>query len=183
MVIKFTSSGTWDRLCGLVVRVLSAERRCNVFPVRYELNLYVMEKKVDRLCSLVARVPGYTTRCIVFPVRYELNLYICYGEESRPPLWYSGQSSWLQNGDVMCFLWGTNWIYICYAEESRPPLWSSGQSSWLQIQRSGFDSRCYQTSWEAVGLEWGQLSLVSTIEELLGRKISGSGPENLRILP
>jgi hypothetical protein len=26
----------------------------------------------------------------------------------------------------------------------RPPLWSSGQSFWLQIQRPGFDSRCYQ---------------------------------------
>jgi hypothetical protein len=49
-----------------------------------------------------------------------------------PPLWSSGQSSRLQNRDVLCFLWGTNWIYICYAEESRPPLWSSGQSSWLQ---------------------------------------------------
>jgi hypothetical protein len=49
-----------------------------------------------------------------------------------PPLWSSGQSSWLQIGDVLCFLWGTNWIYICYVEESRPPLWSSGQSSWLQ---------------------------------------------------
>jgi hypothetical protein len=24
--------------------------------------------------------------------------------ESRPPLWSSGQSSWLQNGDVLCFL-------------------------------------------------------------------------------
>jgi hypothetical protein len=35
----------------------------------------------------------------VFPVRYELNL--CYVEESRPPLWSSGQSSWLQNGDVL----------------------------------------------------------------------------------
>jgi hypothetical protein len=35
-----------------------------------------------------------------------------------PPLWSSGQSSWLQNGDVLCFLWGTNWIYICYVEES-----------------------------------------------------------------
>jgi hypothetical protein len=22
--------------------------------------------------------------------------------------------SWLHNGDVWCFLWGTNWIYICY---------------------------------------------------------------------
>jgi predicted ferric reductase len=41
-----------------------------------------------------------------------------------------------QSGDVLCFLWGTNWIYICYVEESRPPLWSSGQSSWLQIQGS-----------------------------------------------
>jgi hypothetical protein len=49
-----------------------------------------------------------------------------------PPLWSSGQSSWLQNGDVLCFLWGTNWIYIWYVEESRPALWSSGQRSWLQ---------------------------------------------------
>jgi hypothetical protein len=50
----------------------------------------------------------------------------------RPPLWSSGQSSWLQSGDVLCFLWGTNWIYICYVEENRPPLWSRGHSSWLQ---------------------------------------------------
>jgi hypothetical protein len=94
-----------------------------------------------------------------------------------PPLWYSGQSSWLHNGDVLCFLWGTNWIYICYVEESRPPLWSSGQSSWLQIQRPGFDFRRYQIFW-VVGLGRGPLSLVSTIEELLGRKNSGSGLEN-----
>jgi hypothetical protein len=39
----------------------------------------------------------------MFPVRYELNLY-CYVEESRSPLWTSGQRSWLQNGDVLCFL-------------------------------------------------------------------------------
>jgi hypothetical protein len=45
------------------------------------------------------------------------------------PLWSSGH--WLHNGDVLCFLWGTNWIYICYVEESRTPLWSSGRSSWL----------------------------------------------------
>jgi hypothetical protein len=31
----------------------------------------------------------------VLPVRYELN-YICYVEESRPPVWSSGQSFWLQ---------------------------------------------------------------------------------------
>jgi hypothetical protein len=55
-----------------------------------------------------------------------------------------------------------------------PPLWSSGQSSCLQIQRSGFDSRRYHIFWEAVGLERGPLSLVSTTEELLGRKGSGS---------
>jgi hypothetical protein len=85
------------------------------------------------------------------------------------PLWSSGQSSWLQNGEVLCFMRGTNWIYICYVEESRPPLWSSGQSSSLQFQKSGFDSRRYQMLWEVMGLERGPLSLVSTIEELLGR--------------
>jgi hypothetical protein len=54
---------------------------------------------------------------------------------------------------------------------------SSDQSSWLQIQRSGFDSWCFQIFW-VVGLEWGLLSLVSTIEELLERKSSSSGLEN-----
>jgi hypothetical protein len=59
-----------------------------------------------------------------------------------------------------------------------PPLWSSGQSSWLQIQRSGFDSRSYQILWVVVGLKRGPLSLVSTIEKLLGRNSSGWGLEN-----
>jgi hypothetical protein len=104
-------------------------------------------------------------------------LYICYVEESRPPLWSNGQSSWLHNGDVLCLLWGTNWIYICYVEESIPPLWSSGQSSWLQIERSVFDSRRYQIFWEIVGLERGPIGLLSTTEELLGRKSSYSGLE------
>jgi hypothetical protein len=90
------------------------------------------------------------------------------------PLWSSGQSSWLHNGDVLCFLWG---IYICYVEESRPPLWSCGQNSWLQIQSSGFDCRLYQISREVVSLERGPLSPVSTVEELLGRKSRGSGLE------
>jgi hypothetical protein len=62
------------------------------------------------------------------------------------------------------------YIYID-VEESRPPLWSSGQSSCLHIQRPGFDSRPYQIFWEVVGLEFGPLSLVSTIEELLERKV------------
>jgi hypothetical protein len=56
-----------------------------------------------------------------------------------------------------------------------PETASFGQSSWLQIQSSGFDLRC-QFFWE-VGLERGPLSLVSTIEEALGRNSSGSGLE------
>jgi hypothetical protein len=64
-----------------------------------------------------------------------------------------------------------------------PPLWSSGQSSWLQIHSSGFDSRRYQIFWEAVGLERGPPSLVSTTEELLGRKSSGSCLESRDYCP
>jgi hypothetical protein len=52
----------------------------------------------------------------------------------------------------------------------RPPLWSSGRSSWPQIRRTGFDSRHYQGK-KVVGLERGPLSLVSTTEELLDRKV------------
>jgi hypothetical protein len=42
----------------------------------------------------------------------------------------------------------------------------------------GFDSLRYHIFWEVVGLERGPLSLVSTIEELLGRNSSGFGLEN-----
>jgi hypothetical protein len=52
----------------------------------------------------------------------------------------------------------------------RPTLWSSSQSSWLQIRRPGFDSRHYQET--KAGLERGALSLVSTTEELLDRKVA-----------
>jgi hypothetical protein len=52
-----------------------------------------------------------------------------------------------------------------------PPRWSSGQSSWLQIRRPGFDSRHYQKK-KVVCLERGPLSLVSTTEELLDRKVA-----------
>jgi hypothetical protein len=68
---------------------------------------------------------------------------------------------------------------LCYCQwASGPPLWSIGQSYWLQIQKSGFDSRRYQISWEAVFLERGPLSLLSTTEELLGRKGIGFGLES-----
>jgi hypothetical protein len=114
---------------------------------------------------------SYTAIC---PMKLVFNSFPWECQWTRPPLWSSGQSSWLHNGDVLCFQWGTNWIYVCYVEESRPLLWASSQSSWLHIQRSGFDSRRYQIFWEVVGLERGPLSLVSTIEELLRRKSSGS---------
>jgi hypothetical protein len=42
----------------------------------------------------------------------------------------------------------------------------------------GFDSRRYQVFWEVVGLERSPPSLVSTTEELLGRKGSSSSLEN-----
>jgi hypothetical protein len=54
----------------------------------------------------------------------------------------------------------------------RPPLWSSGQSSWLHTRKPEFDSQHYQIFWEVVGLERDPLSLVSTTEELLDRKVA-----------
>jgi hypothetical protein len=61
----------------------------------------------DRLCGLVVRVLGYTTEmyCASCEVRTEF-IYVMY--KKVPPLWSSGQSSWLHNGDVLCFLRGTN---------------------------------------------------------------------------
>jgi hypothetical protein len=48
----------------------------------------------------------------------------------------------------------------------------------LVVRGPGFDSWHYQKSWGVVGLEQGPLSLMSTIEELLGRSINGSGVES-----
>jgi hypothetical protein len=53
-----------------------------------------------------------------------------------------------------------------------PPLWSSGHSSWL-IRRPGFHFRHYQKK-KVVGLERGPLSLVSTTEELLDKKVAAA---------
>jgi hypothetical protein len=62
-------------------------------------------------------------------------------------------------------------FYLARLVGNGPPLWSSGQSSWLQIRRSGFDSRHYQKK-KVVDLERGPLSLVSTTEEQLDRKVA-----------
>jgi hypothetical protein len=89
------------------------------------------------LCKykLQCTVPAYKARVSTArPLKVRMSSYqfnTCF-QNGWPPLLSSGQSSWLQSGDVLCFLWGTNWIDVCYVEESRPPLWSSGQSSWLQ---------------------------------------------------
>jgi hypothetical protein len=50
--------------------------------------------------------------------------------------------------------------------------------SGYKFRGPGFDPHRYQIFREVVSLERGPLSLVSTIEELLGRKSSGSGLEN-----
>jgi hypothetical protein len=65
-----------------------------------------------------------------------------------------------------------NGFFFMMLDVGGPPLWSSGQSSWLQIRRPGFDSRHYQKKKRVVGLELGPLSLVSTTEELLDRKVA-----------
>jgi hypothetical protein len=77
-------------------------------------------------------------------------------------------------------LWNVHFISLFISQGLKiwPLLWSSGQSSWLQIQKSVFYSRRYQIFREVVGLQRGPNSLVSTIEELLRRKSSGSGLEN-----
>jgi hypothetical protein len=75
-----------------------------VLPVRYELNLYIYIIYIfTYICVLVVRVLGNTTEkyCVSCEVRTE---FYVDAEESRPPLWPSGQSSWLHNGDVLCFL-------------------------------------------------------------------------------
>jgi hypothetical protein len=121
-------------------------------PVQYLLDSYVVTCRKQRfaLATSIARVflgtyiwnseracnkryhvtANDTLQYVQWRIKCSLDL-IQLHYYTWPPLWSTGQSSWLYNRDVLCFLWGTNWIYICYVEESRPPLWSSGQSSWL----------------------------------------------------
>jgi hypothetical protein len=80
--------------------------------------------------------------------------------------------------NVACIRWGYGRVWGQGAEKNVRQL--KAQCSWVPGYRSrgpGFDSRRYQIFWEVVSLERGPLSLVSTIEELLGRKSSGSGLE------
>jgi hypothetical protein len=116
-----------------------------VFPVRYELNLYVTWKKVDRHCGLVVRVPGYITEmyCISCELRTEF-IYVTWKKVDRHCGLVVRVPGYIT--EMYCVSCEVRTGFICYVEESRPPLWTSNQSSWLQIQRSGFDYRRYQIS-------------------------------------
>jgi hypothetical protein len=63
-------------------------------------------------------------------------------------------------------------IRICivrwYLKSGKP----YSQKTHTHTQWPGFDSRHYQIFWEVMGLERGPLSLVSTTEELLDRKVA-----------
>jgi hypothetical protein len=58
-----------------------------------------------------------------------------------------------------------------------PPLRSSGRTFWLQIKRSWVWFPALPYFLRSGGSGTGPLSLLSTIEELLGRNGSGSGLE------
>jgi hypothetical protein len=94
-----------------VIKVITTVKRLPII-IKYSMEFLIFQLPcirvlsfiyrmiTDRLCGLVVRVPGYRTEmyCVSCEVRPE---FICYVEESRPPLWSSGHSSWLQNGDVL----------------------------------------------------------------------------------
>jgi hypothetical protein len=57
------------------------------------------------IVTKIFRLQEYLTQGIIYLLDYqeeEKNNF--RARSSRPPLWFSGQSSWLRNGDVLCFL-------------------------------------------------------------------------------
>jgi hypothetical protein len=108
-------------------------------------------------------------------------------EYNWPPLWSSGQSSWLQiQRSRLRFQGTTRQKKIVGLERGPLSLVSTTDRMWdLVVRVPGYISRCfefdsrrYQIFGEVVGLERGPLSLVSTNEKLLKRKSSGSGLES-----
>jgi hypothetical protein len=94
---------------------------------------------------------------------------MCSSTHHQIPLLYKSQHIGSQVLSLSCYIIAA--VLYIHSFNAGPPLWSSGQSSWLQIRRPGFDSRHYQKQ-KVVGLEGGPLSLVSTTEELLHRKVA-----------
>jgi hypothetical protein len=69
-------------------------------------------------------------------------------------------------------------VSCCFLSAGELPRLSHERTAGYRSRGPGFDSRRYQVFWEVVGLERGPLSLLSTTEELLERKSSGSSLEN-----
>jgi hypothetical protein len=112
-------------------------------------------------------------------MRFILELSLLLAQSHFPHWYYSYvdthcSTMYLTCGILTKMVWWSKFLSTITGA-MRLPVWCSGQSLWLQTHRSGFDSLRYQVSWEVVGLEQGLLGLVSTIEELLERKCSGSG--------
>jgi hypothetical protein len=111
----------------------------------------------------------------------KINFNVAIRPLESPPVYSTGSFSWgahLKTQHAILRFLSLSQISIFLAACGLwPPLWPSGQSYWLQIQRSGFSSRRYQIFWAVVGLERCP-RVVSTFEELLGRKSSCSGQEN-----
>jgi hypothetical protein len=132
-------------------------------------------KAIDRFLENVAKLKYFgmtltSDNCIPEEIPSRLNLeHACYHSVHNlsSPSCKDNGPWWDNNIKLIVLSWGTDRFCGLVVRLSR-----------LQIQRSGFDSQPYQIFWEVVGLELGPLSLVSTTEELLGRKSSGSGLEN-----
>jgi hypothetical protein len=116
-------------------------------------------------------------------------------ESSNPPCsrrarhWTLMSAGWIQPHRHTLLLWDIRIFYCChfsfvYVSHIVSPLTVFSIADGLcglvvrvpayGSRGPGFDSRRYQIFWEVVSLERGLLSLVSTIEELLGRGSSGS---------
>jgi hypothetical protein len=57
-----------------------------------------------KICTICLRDETSDIRDLVSLVHLETQTFDCRNFLMRPPQWSSGQSSWLQNGDVLCFL-------------------------------------------------------------------------------
>jgi hypothetical protein len=103
------SSGT--TLCSHVLHVRSW--RANTFVLRDVLIQEESARSIQRNSSSWECEPRLHMFLPILTIR---RLHIDHIQELLLYPWYSAQNSWLQDGDALCFLWGTNSIYICYAQ-------------------------------------------------------------------
>jgi hypothetical protein len=120
-----------------------------------------------------------------FALITSLNCHIIFSLPQRycTCIWLISHS--LSRSTTTLFSIGPNVLYIRHYLEYKT-LSNCGLVVRVPGYRSrgpGFDSRRYKIFREVVGLQRGPLSLVGTIEELLGRNSSGSGLKKSRIHP